>query len=90
MAVIHDVVDVLNGDVRAELLLEPVAYQVQRLAEAGCRRPVAAHANLDWSGHFLSLFTRMIFSENRLPLFGIMRCSTFYTDAARSGQAAPV
>jgi hypothetical protein len=53
--VIHDVVDILNGNALAELRLEFVADQFQRLAEAGRRWAIAAHADLDWLGHFLSL-----------------------------------
>ena len=51
VAEIHDVPAILDVDAVAELLFQPVADEFHRLAEAGGRRAVAAHADGNWIGH---------------------------------------
>jgi TRAP-type C4-dicarboxylate transport system substrate-binding protein len=51
VAVIHDVEHVVDRDAIAETRLEPVADECEGLAEAGRRRPVTGHADLDRLGH---------------------------------------
>ena len=49
VAEIHDVPAILDVDAVAELLFQAVADVLERLAEAGGRRSVAAHADgMDW------------------------------------------
>ena len=52
VAEIHDVEDVFHVDPVAELARQPVADELERAAEAGAGRPVAAHADLDRGAHF--------------------------------------
>jgi hypothetical protein len=51
IAEIHDVPDVFDVDAVAELGREPLADEFQGAAEAGGRRAVASHANLDRIAH---------------------------------------
>jgi hypothetical protein len=55
--VVHDVPDVFDIDAVAELTLQFVADELQRFAEAGGGRAVAAHADLDWLAHAGFLYT---------------------------------
>jgi hypothetical protein len=41
IAEIHDVPDILDADPRAELGVEPIAYQLQRAREASHRRAIS-------------------------------------------------
>src|SRR6187397_2174803 len=52
VAVIHDVENVFDRDVTAELLFQPVADELQRLAESCRRGTIATHSNFDWLAHF--------------------------------------
>src|SRR4029079_5418904 len=62
VAEIHDVPAILDVDAVAELLLQAVADEFDRLAEAGGRRAVAAHADGDGVGHAC-----LPFALNALP-----------------------
>src|SRR5438105_3312484 len=51
IAEVHDVPDVLDAHAVAEFALELIAHHFQRAREAGRRRAVTAHANLDRVAH---------------------------------------
>src|SRR4029079_6452770 len=65
VAVITDVEDVLNSNVATELLFQPVANELKRLAEPRRRRPIAAHSNFDWLAHFHLLGLDPFYTEAR-------------------------
>src|SRR2546423_12651824 len=51
IAEVHDVPDVLDAHAVAEFALELIAHYLQRAREAGRRRAVATHADLDRVAH---------------------------------------
>jgi len=84
VAEIHDVPAILDVDAIAELLFQAVADKFHRLAEAGGRRAVAAHADLNRIGHGRAFYFMFSASQSAAKSMPTWRLSTWACSAPPS------